>query len=240
MSALANTALATACLACGLSALAGCVQSFDGNGVPAEEARTATGFDRVSARGALDIEVERGDFAVGVSIDENLISRVATNLDGRSLLIRFEGGNLGDHLPGPHVRVRMPVLTDVELNGSGRLTARGFDGEEPANVELSGSGEVNWSGSSDSLDVVLNGSGDLTVTGEATRAHYFLAGSGTLDARELTAAGANIELEGSGSIQATVNGRVDARIEGSGTIELLGNVTRGDWSQTEEGAITEE
>ena len=227
-------------LASGLLVLAGCVETYDGNGILAEEARTPTGFERVSVRGAIDIELQQGDFAVAVRIDQNLISRLTTRVDGRTLLVRFEGGNLGDHLPGPNVSVTLPKLSDVELNGSGRLVASGFEGEEPASVELSGSGELNWSGSTDALDVVLNGSGNLTVTGEAERAEYYLAGAGTLDARELTAEAANIEVEGPGSIQATVDGRVDASVNGSGTIELYGDVTRGDWTETEEGSITEE
>lgn len=227
-------------IACALPLLGGCVETYDGNGILAEETRTITGFDRVSVRGDLDIELEQGAFAAAVRIDQNLISRVSTRVDGRTLLVRFEGGNLGEHLPGPNVSVSLPLLTDVELNGSGRLVASGFEGEEPASVELSGSGELTWSGSTDALDVVLNGSGNLSVTGEAERAEYYLAGAGTLDARELTAQAANIELEGSGSIQATVDGRVDASINGSGTIELFGDITRGTWTETEEGSITED
>lgn len=229
-----------ACVACGSLSLAGCVETYDGNGILAEETRTPTGFERVSVRGALDIELEQGPFAVAVRIDQNLISRVVTRLDGRTLIVRFEGGNLGAHLPGPNVSVSLPLLSDVELNGSGRLVASGFEGEEPASVELSGSGELSWSGSTDALDVVLNGSGTLSLTGEAERADYYLAGAGTLDARELTAEAANIELEGPGSVQATVDGRVDASVNGSGTIELFGDVTRGTWTETEEGSITEE
>lgn len=227
-------------VASALLVLAGCVETYDGNGILAEEARTAAGFERVSVRGAIDIELQQGDFAVAVRIDQNLISRLTTRVDGRTLLVRFEGGNLGEHLPGPNVSVSLPRLSDVELNGSGRLVASGFEGEEPASVELSGSGELTWSGSTDALDVVLNGSGNLTVTGEAERAEYYLAGAGTLDARELTAEAANIEVEGAGSIQATVDGRVDASVNGSGTIELYGDVTRGDWTETAEGSITEE
>jgi hypothetical protein len=236
---LARGRCAFGCHAVGVLALAGCVETYDGNGVLGEEARTATGFDRVSVRGSLDVELEPGDFAVAVRIDQNLLSRVATRVDGRSLLVRFDG-NLGDHLPGPNVSIRLPLLSDVELNGAGRLVATGFDGEDPANVELSGSGEVRWSGSTDALDVVLNGSGTLTVAGEATRADYYLAGAGTLDAKELTAEAANIEVEGTGNVQATVDGRVDASVNGSGTIELFGDVTRGDWSETNEGSITVE
>jgi len=220
--------------------LGGCVETHDGDGILAEETRTVTGFERVSVRGSLDVALEQGDFAVAVRIDQNLISRVSTRIDGRTLLVRFDGGNLGDHLPGPNVSISLPRLSDVELNGTGRLVASGFEGEEPASVELSGSGELSWSGSTDTLDVVLNGSGNLTVAGEADSAEYYLAGAGTLDARELTAEAANIEVEGPGSIQATVDGRVDASVNGSGTIELYGDVTQGTWTETQEGSITEE
>src|SRR4029078_1773241 len=92
---------------------------------------------------------------------------------------------------------------------------RGSSAPAPsASVELTGSGDVSWSGSTDALDVVLNGSGTVDVQGEAKTADYFLAGAGTLDASELTAAGARIEVQGTGSIQATVDGRVDATVDG--------------------------
>jgi len=229
---------AARCAGALLFGLPGCVQAYDGDGVLAEEARSERGFDSVSARGAFEVEVTRGEFAVGVRIDQNLVSRIATSVNDGTLIIRFEGGNLGEHLPGPHVNVRMPALLDMELNGSGRLAASGFEDTESASVELSGAGEVSWSGSTDNLDVVLNGSGDLTLGGEATAADYFLAGAGNIDARNLTAEEANIAVEGPGSVQATVDGRVDASVDGSGTIELFGDVTRGTWTETNEGSIT--
>jgi len=227
--------LASVCL---LSSLA-CVETLDGNGVQAEEARPERGFEKISARGSLEVELTRGDFAVVVRIDRNLISHVVTTIDDGTLIIRMDGGNLGRHLPGPHVSVRMPALLDVELNGAGRLVASGFEDQEAASVELAGAGAVSWSGSAENLDVVLNGAGELSLTGEAALAEYFLAGAGTLDARELTAGGANIELEGPGSVLATVDGRVDASVDGSGSIELFGDITRGTWTETTEGSIIE-
>jgi Putative auto-transporter adhesin, head GIN domain len=220
-------------------ALLGCVETLDGNGVLAEEARPQRGFEKVSSRGSLEVELTRGDFAVDVRIDRNLMSRVATSVNDGTLIIRVAGGNLGRHLPGPHVSVSMPALLDVELNGVGRLVASGFVEQETASVELSGAGEVSWSGSAEELDVVLNGSGELTLVGEAARAEYFLAGAGTLDARDLTASGAEIELEGIGSVLATVDGRVDANVDGEGIVELFGDVTRGTWTTTTEGSIIE-
>jgi hypothetical protein len=108
----------------------------------------------------------------------------------------------------------------------------------PVDVILSGSGEMTWSGEASSLDAVLNGAGELTLKGSADTVDYHLAGVGIFDARDLSAGGANIELEGTGRITARVDGRVDAKVTGAGSIELLGDVTRGSWIEAEGGTIT--
>lgn len=225
-----------AALACVL--LCGCVETLDGNGVPGEQTRDLVGFDRVQARGALETQLRRGDFAVEVRIDENLLGRVATEVASGTLSIAFDGGNLGDVLPGPHVLVTLPSLVDLELNGTGRLAAEEFDEEGAVSVELAGSGDVSWSGSTPALDVVLNGVGDVQLAGSASRVDYYVAGGGALEAEELTARQADIEVAGAGSVNATVDGRVDARASGSGVIRLLGAVIEGEWIEDDDGTVT--
>jgi hypothetical protein len=55
-------------------------------------------------------------------------------------------------------------------------------------------------------------------------AHYQLRGSGDLDARDMIAGGADIDLDGSGDLRATVNGTVNATLDGSGDVDLFGDV----------------
>jgi putative autotransporter adhesin-like protein len=218
--------------------MTGCVETFDGNGIPADETRALSGFDRVSSRGPLEVAITHGDFAVGVHIDQNLLARLGTTVSGDTLIIQAEGGNLGDLVPGPHVTIAMPSLVGAEMRGTGTFTADGFDEETPVDVILSGSGEMTWSGDVSSLDAVLNGAGELTLKGSATKVDYHLAGVGIFDARDLTAGGATIELEGTGNLTARVDGRVDAKVTGAGTIQLVGDVTRGSWIEAEGGTIT--
>jgi hypothetical protein len=219
------------------SLLAGCVETFDGNGVPGEESRTVVDFDRIVARGELEVVISEGPFAVGVTIDENLLERVQTEVNAGRLEVSIFGGNLGDSLPGPHVSVSMPELRGLEVSGSGRVTAREFGSSEDVALRLSGSGELRWSGDASAVEAELNGSGELTLSGSASRVDYLLAGAGTLNATGLRARSANIEVDGSGSVSATVDGIVDARVEGSGTIELLGNVIEGNWLVLNDGAV---
>jgi hypothetical protein len=105
----------------------GCVETFDGNGVPADESRPSSGFDRVTSRGPLDVAITQGDFAVGVHIDQNLLSRIGTTVSGDTLIIQAEGGNLGDIVAGPHITIAMPSLVGAEMRGTGTFTVDGFD-----------------------------------------------------------------------------------------------------------------
>jgi hypothetical protein len=218
-----------------------CVETYEGNGTRARETRAVTGFDRVLSRGVLDVTVtQAAAFGLTVSIDSNLLERVVTSVDTRTLVVEIDGGNLGGHLPGPHVIVTLPTLLDAELIGSGRLSAMGFSGDEPVSVELVGSGELTWSGDASDVEALLRGSGKLVLAGSTSSADLQVGGSGELDARSLTAESATIELDGPGIISATVDGRVDARAAGGGSVALYGDVVEGTWEESDEGTITAE
>jgi hypothetical protein len=224
-------------IACLLALLVGCVETFDGNGVAGDEVRDVVDFDSIVARGKLDVVVTEGPFAVRVMIDENLIDRIQTENNGGRLEVAPFGGNLGDILPGPHVILSMPELRSLEFSGKGSVTATDFSESDNVALRISGAGELRWSGDAPGVLAELNGSGALTLGGTASRVTYLLNGAGTLDATGLRARSAGIELRGSGSVSATVDGVVDARVEGSGTIELLGNVIEGNWVVLNDGSV---
>jgi hypothetical protein len=218
-----------------------CVETYDGNGTLAEETRAVTGFDRVLSRGVLDLTVTQADaFGLTVRIDSNLLERVVTSVSARTLVVEIDGGNLGGHLPGPHVIVSMPTLSDAELIGSGLLSIEGFSEDAPVSVELVGSGELTWSGDASDVEALLRGSGKLVLAGSTSSADLQVGGSGQLDARALTAQSASIDLDGPGIISATVDGRVDARAAGGGVVELYGDVIEGTWEESDGGTVTTE
>lgn len=215
----------------------GCVEIVDGNEVLVEEQREARGFDQVNARGGLDVAISEGDFSVSVRIDENLLSHVRTSVDDDTLSISVDA-NLRDKLPGPHVLVSMPSLRDAETTGDGALTVSEFEAEAPISLELTGAGQLTWSGRATELDAVLAGTGAMSIEGTAESAELFLRGAGSLDARDLVADEANIELDGPGELSVTVNGLVNARAANGGTIDLFGRVRAGTLDESSGGTIT--
>jgi hypothetical protein len=132
----------------------------------------------------------------------------------------------------------MPALRDAETAGEGSLTATDFEGEAPVSLELEGAGKLSWSGSATDLEAVLAGSGELSIEGSAESTALFLRGSGTLDARDLVADEARIELDGSGQLSVTVNGPVDARAANGGSVDLFGRVRAGTLEEATGATIT--
>jgi hypothetical protein len=218
-------------------ALSACI-GLDGNGHRVDERRDLADFSRIENNGPFDLEVKQGDdFDVRVSIDSNLLHRVDTHVHGDTLAIDSDA-IIGDVVAGPHVIVTLPALDELVLHGSGDATVDAFDAADPIALRITGSGDLRFSGSAPRFTLEVNGSGDLRVTGDTDFAKVKLTGSGNVEARDLAANGADIELDGSGDARLTVNGPVDADLNGSGDIDLYGEVDRGHFSEDGSGDIT--
>lgn len=201
---------------------AACV-GVGGNGNRSSETRDVSEFTKIEADGPFDVQVNQGDDrSLEVAIDSNLQSKLKTEVSGDTLHISSDG-TVYDLIAGPHVIITNPHLVEVRLIGSGNVTAGTFDEQDDVHLRDQGSGDLSFDGSSPNLTVEVTGSGDMWLSGTTDAAHYQLRGSGDLDARDMIASGADIDLNGSGDLRATVNGTVNATQDGSGDIDLFGD-----------------
>lgn len=219
-----------------LGVLSGCF-GLHGNGDRVTERRRTSEFTEIENNTSLDVEIAQGEaFEVRVRIDSNLQKFVDTRVVGETLVI--ESDAWFSHLaPGPHVFVTMPRIERIHNDGSGDVFAAWFEQDEDVRLELTGSGDLTFEGSVPRISAEVDGSGDLHLTGTTELAELTNDGSGDIDASELTAARATVSVEGSGDLHLRVDGRVDARIDGSGDVELSGAVKRGNFSEHGSGRI---
>jgi hypothetical protein len=205
--------------------VAGCgLYGVDGNGERVSETRPLQGFTAVTSDGSLDVQIQRGDvFNVEVSIDSNIVRELRTDLiDGGATLAIDLDGPVWDIVSGPHVIVTMPVLARAVLNGSGSVTAAGFQQAEPVALELDGSGLLTYAGEAPGAQVRSWGSGDVRLHGSAASLDARLDGSGSVDARDFPTASADLSLSGSGNLAASVSGAARVSLSGSGNVDLYG------------------
>ncbi|QDX26817.1 DUF2807 domain-containing protein [Sphingomonas suaedae] len=180
-------------------------------------------FTGVSLRGADDVEVRTGAFAVTAQGDSALLDKLEIRKDGSTLRIGRKDGDWnwgGDK--GAKIIVTLPALASADIAGSGDMTidqAKGdFDGA------IAGSGNMTLASlAGGRADLSIAGSGDINLSaGTASALDISIAGSGNVKAPGLKADSADISIAGSGNVRAQVSGSADISLIGSGDVELTG------------------
>jgi hypothetical protein len=174
-----------------------------GSGIAATRARDVAAFTRIDLAGSNVVGVRVGGTrSVVVHADDNLISRVTTNVTAGTLTIGNKPGSIKTKVP-MHVDVTVPSLRGLRLSGSGVVTAL----------------QIN----SPTLVVELPGSGVLHASGTAARLTVTLSGSGEAQLGQLTAETVRAIVSGSGRIVVNATRTLHATVSGSGEITYGGH-----------------
>lgn len=216
--------LPVAAMGLGLLA-AGCdkvvVDMGDADGVPlAELDTTGDAPTRLVLAGPDSVVVSQGDtLDIDVTGDPQAAEALRFKLADGTLSIMRTNDWSGKETAT--VAVTMPAARELVMAGSGTITAPAL--ADRAEVDIAGSGTIAVDRIAASrLDVNVMGSGRLRAAGTADRLEFNVAGSGDLDARALKVERAEINIAGSGSGTFASDGKVAARILGSGSVTVLG------------------
>jgi hypothetical protein len=191
-----------------------------GNGEVTTDKRPVTGVTSLNISGPLQVEVRVGGTAsLEIIGDSNLVGLVQAQVAGDSQKIwmddKFSSNN--------PIRVvyTVPVLQDINSNGSGRLMVNGLNGGN-FNLKNNGSRTVVLEGRVTQLDISSVGSGRINATNlQSQDTKVRVQGSGSLNLGQVSGNELNVTVHGSGSVNAsgTVRNLV-AQIHGSGSAEL--------------------
>jgi|GEM_PF-4942074 len=133
--------------------LAGCSsESLDGSGVIVTEARTVPEFHGISITENLVAEIATGPTSVDVEMDDNLVQRVATHVEGGILIIE-PGAGEPELRPTTRarIRVKMPKLDSIEASRAAAVRAEGS--ATALSITTSGQAAVAFSGGASSVVV---------------------------------------------------------------------------------------
>ncbi len=190
----------------------------EGSGVAATQTRDVAAFQGVELAGSNNVVVRVGEKqSVVVRADDNLISRVTTEVQQSKLVVGQTPGNFTTKVP-MRVLVSVPSLDALTLSGSGNMLVQGIKAHDLI-VTLSGSGRLSGSGSATNLDVTILGSGSALF--------------GRLVAAEVQAT-----VSGSGYVFVNATKSLDAAVPGSGSIVYAGDPAEVTKSVTGAGSIT--
>lgn len=211
----------------------------------------------IDLNGPIDLILTQGQAAsLKVRGEQRSLANVETIQDGRDLHIGTKGMLLN---PRHRLQVELvlPSLEELIVTGSGDTKVSGFNGER-LELQLRGSGNVNFSGryrdlnasahgsgnlnlnagSSENVELAMVGSGQITASGSCKALNAELTGSGDLNARHLAADTVTVNLRGSGTSHVFAKQSAELTLRGSGDIRVLGNPNRRNVNRTGSGEVS--
>jgi hypothetical protein len=210
----------------------------------------------VELSGPIDLTLRYGaEPALVVRGEQRLLANVETSQEGRVLHIGTRGIVLRHRQP-IEVELTLPGLERVGVDGSGETRINGFSGER-IELELNGSGSVDFNGryrharatvhgtgeltldagNGDSVEAELTGAGTIVLAGAARSFQAASNGSGTLDAQRLRAEEVKVRQAGSGNASVTAHASLAAAVSGSGDVDVYGDPAQRNVSRTGSGDV---
>ena len=182
--------------------LAGCSRpGIPGNGAISTSNRPIADFSMLDVAGAYQIKWSRGQPALTIATDENLLPLITTSVAGTTLQINRKENMRPTK--GIIINISSSSLTEVRLNGAVSLTGSNLSGKD--------------------LKLDSSGASSINVDGSVTNLEADFSGASRLNAKSLRAVNAKVSLNGACSADVMVTETLDASISGAGVLSYSGN-----------------
>lgn len=193
-----------------------------GNGEIVTERRTVPDFNELKIGGNFEILLKKGDQSyVRINTDENLLAFIDTEVHGGVLEITQQKKLISKK------KIKLIVnyvnLDELRAMGATLIKNEGYLDSEDLKIRMDGAGIIDLKIQCDDLEVVVSGAGILKLAGEVQTQDLNLTGAGKLEAFDLESTSCTISVGGIGGAEIFVTEKLDAKIEGIGGIEYVGD-----------------
>jgi len=212
----------------------------NGNGNVATQERRLASFSNIEVGAAVNLFLSQGSAqSVKVEIDENLLDRFETEVDGNTLSITANGVNNATKM---NAYVTVTSLKSIEANNAATVTGQtalasdnfSYDGSgaTKANfemnsgemmIELSGAANAIIKTNVNALKTDISGASDLTLTGTATQHDLEVSGAAHLKAMELVTDNTSAEVTGAGNANVMAKIQLKTDVSGAGNLSYYEN-----------------
>lgn len=182
-----------------------------------------TGFHglELNVHGQAEVRVD-SVFSIEITCEESVMPYVRAEVTGGILKVYFTR-NVYD-VDDMKVVVSAPSWDYFELNGSGDIRVPDAIKGNLLRMDVSGSGNILVADATfHSATLEVSGSGDLDLSGSADDLRCDVSGSGNADCLYFPVQTADLQVSGSGNIKVDVSEKLNADISGSGDIRYKGS-----------------
>ncbi|MFN3840686.1 MAG: head GIN domain-containing protein [Cyclobacteriaceae bacterium] len=125
--------------------------------------------------------------------------------------------------PTMKVYISVKNISDLQVNGSGKIITENSLASGKLNLSIGGSGSMDLDIKGDEVNVEVSGSGKMAIKGYATSMTALVSGSGSINAFNCPLEKAKIKVSGSGVAELNVTDTIEATVVGSGSVKHKGN-----------------
>lgn len=125
--------------------------------------------------------------------------------------------------PTMKVTVSMKNISDLQVNGGGKIIAQNSLATNYVTLSVSGNGSMDVDLKGDVIKAEVSGSGKMLLRGYANSLDALVSGSGSISGFNCALETAKVKVSGSGICELNVTNNLDAMLLGSGSIKHKGN-----------------
>jgi len=219
--------LTTAALLIGMIATTvSCKKDVIGNGPVTTQSRTVNSFSGIILEMNGNVYYKNdSEWTVEVSAKESILPALETKVVNDRLVIRYNNGKTYDADESIRITVSGPDVSSFELNTSGSIYVMNDVQAPDVYLSTKGSGNISMQRiDATNLDAQSLQSGKITATiGSAINSNLKSDASGKIDLSGITAKYVTARIIGSGDINVKATDKLDATINGSGSIYFSGS-----------------
>lgn len=207
--------------------LTACEEQTIGDGPIITQELAIDAFKGIETYGVDVVYISKGEVQkVEVTGHANIIEKLERDVKDGIWKIELEDGSYKDSQLT--VKIVMPVLNSIELEGSGSVEVADFTSEKNVEIKVYGSGSIELYGNigCENLEIDIEGSGKVYALGNfenLINLDVYIDGSGEFDGFPITALNCETKLTGSGICNVTLADQLNVKISGSGVVNYKGN-----------------
>lgn len=181
-------------------------------------------FTNIEVNGDFKVYLTQGATQkVEVIGEANILDQLETDVSDQSWLISHTG--CVRRSKAVEVRITMPEVNAMYLNGSGFIKGEGVITAAELPVTVNGSGKIDLQVNASKVISQVIGSGEMLLRGKTATHSVSISGSGKTKAFDLQANNVNVNLSGSGVAEVAAANLLGVDLSGSGMVYYKGNPT---------------
>jgi len=213
-----------------------------GNGNIKTEERTVSAFKNLEVSSSFNVYISTGDLKpIRVEGDENLLQYIEVEQDGDKVIVKNRDGFNLEGSGDLSVYISSPIYNNISLSGAGNIESKNkITGSEDLELELSGAGDIKMEVDVPKITANISGAGSMYIKGQTKDVDLGVSGVGSAHCFDLMAENCKVDVSGVGSGDVYASVKLDAQVNGVGSVHYKGNPTNVSQHVSGVGSISKE